>query len=133
MGRLPQHGFCQAVPCLHPGSEPAKPRLARSRTCALNHCATGLAPLLLILILKFIKTFSWRPRLLQALGTRSFKPNGEIRPALEGWVKPGQAFLKSFISGKPSYLFFVVAIILLLGKQYNYKENFKEKTSLKIS
>ena len=43
MGRLPQHGFVQAVPCLHPGSEPANPRQLRSRTCALNHCATGPA------------------------------------------------------------------------------------------
>ena len=25
MGRLPQHGFCQTLPCPHLGSEPANP------------------------------------------------------------------------------------------------------------
>ena len=35
---------CQAVPCLHLWSEPTNPGLLRSRTCALNHCATGPAP-----------------------------------------------------------------------------------------
>ena len=35
---------CQAVPCLHLGSEQANPGPPRSRTCALNCCATGPAP-----------------------------------------------------------------------------------------
>ena len=35
---------CQAVPCVHPGSELANPRPMRSGTCALNLCATGPAP-----------------------------------------------------------------------------------------
>ena len=35
---------CQAVPCLHPGSEPANPGLPRSGTCELNRYATGPAP-----------------------------------------------------------------------------------------
>ena len=35
---------CQAVPCPHPGSEPANPGPPRSGTCELNHCATKLAP-----------------------------------------------------------------------------------------
>uniref|UniRef100_A0A9L0SH60 PRELI domain containing 2 n=1 Tax=Equus caballus TaxID=9796 RepID=A0A9L0SH60_HORSE len=43
VGRLPQHG-CQAVPYLHPGSEPANPGLPRSGTCELNRCVTGPAP-----------------------------------------------------------------------------------------
>nr|XP_044618140.1 uncharacterized protein LOC106836618 isoform X4 [Equus asinus] len=43
VGRLPQHG-CQAVPCPHPGSEPANPGLPRSGTCELNRCTTGPAP-----------------------------------------------------------------------------------------
>ena len=30
----------QAVPCPHPGSEPASPGLPRSRTCELNCCTT---------------------------------------------------------------------------------------------
>ena len=34
---------CQAVPCLHPGSEPVNPG-RQSRTCALNRCASGPAP-----------------------------------------------------------------------------------------
>ena len=44
MGCLSQHGFCEAVACLHPGSEPVNPRPPRSRTCELNRCATGPAP-----------------------------------------------------------------------------------------
>ena len=36
--------LCQAVPCPHPGSEPANPGTPRSGTWALNHCATGVAP-----------------------------------------------------------------------------------------
>ena len=47
VGRLPQHGFCQAVPCPHLGSETANPGPPRSRTCILNRCTTGPAPLLL--------------------------------------------------------------------------------------
>uniref|UniRef100_A0A9L0SQ92 Beta-1,4-galactosyltransferase n=1 Tax=Equus caballus TaxID=9796 RepID=A0A9L0SQ92_HORSE len=43
VGRLPQHG-CQAVPCPHPGSEPANPGPPRSGTCELNRCATWPAP-----------------------------------------------------------------------------------------
>ena len=43
MGHLPQHGFSQVVPCLHPGSELANPRPPRSGTCALNSCTTGPA------------------------------------------------------------------------------------------
>ena len=35
---------CQAVPCLHPGSELVNPVPLRSRTCDLNCCATGPAP-----------------------------------------------------------------------------------------
>ena len=35
---------CQAVPCLHPGSEPVNPGPRRSGMCKLNHCATRLAP-----------------------------------------------------------------------------------------
>ena len=31
---------CQAVPCPHPGSEPANPGPPRSGTCVLNHCTT---------------------------------------------------------------------------------------------
>ena len=42
-GRLPQHGFYQAVPCLHLGSEPVNPGLPRSGMCAFNRCATRLA------------------------------------------------------------------------------------------
>ena len=38
----PYHSMaCQAVPCLHPGSEPVKPGLPRRGMCALNRCATG--------------------------------------------------------------------------------------------
>ena len=44
MGCLPQHGSCRAVPCPHPGSEPANPGPLRSRTCELNRCATRPAP-----------------------------------------------------------------------------------------
>uniref|UniRef100_A0A9L0IVR0 Large ribosomal subunit protein uL1m n=1 Tax=Equus asinus TaxID=9793 RepID=A0A9L0IVR0_EQUAS len=43
-GCLPQHSFCQAIPCLHPGSQPANPRLLRSRMCELNHCTSRPAP-----------------------------------------------------------------------------------------
>ena len=39
---------CQAVPCLHPGSKPANPGPPRRGTCALNRCATGPAPWLLL-------------------------------------------------------------------------------------
>ena len=35
---------CQAVSCLHPGSEAANPWPPRSGTCALNHCAAGPVP-----------------------------------------------------------------------------------------
>ena len=35
---------CQAVPCLHPGSEPANPGPPRSGMCVLNRFATWLAP-----------------------------------------------------------------------------------------
>ena len=35
---------CQAVPCLHPGSEPVNPGPPRSRTWELNPCATVPAP-----------------------------------------------------------------------------------------
>ena len=35
---------CQAVPCPHPGSEPANPRPRRCGTCELNCCATGPGP-----------------------------------------------------------------------------------------
>src|SRR3712207_6991082 len=41
---LPQHGFCQVVPCPHLGSELANPRPLRSGTCELNCCTTGPAP-----------------------------------------------------------------------------------------
>ena len=35
---------CQAEPCPHLGSKPVNPRPLRSGTCAVNCCATGLAP-----------------------------------------------------------------------------------------
>ena len=35
---------CQAVSCLHLGSEQANPGPPRSRTCKLNYCATRPAP-----------------------------------------------------------------------------------------
>ena len=35
---------CHTVPCLRLGSEPVNLRPLRSGTCALNRCATGLAP-----------------------------------------------------------------------------------------
>ena len=38
---------CQAVPRPHPGSEPANPG-CWSRTCELNCCATGPAPVLVV-------------------------------------------------------------------------------------
>ena len=47
MGHLPQHGFCQAVPCPHPESEPLYTGPPRSGTCELNCCATRPTPHLL--------------------------------------------------------------------------------------
>ena len=40
---------CQAVPCPHPGSEPSNLWPLRSRTCKLNRCATGPAPISFLL------------------------------------------------------------------------------------
>ena len=65
MGHLPQHGFCQVVPCPHPGSVPVNPSPPRSGTCELNHCTTG--PALQYNVFKFPLFFFLWPKISSCL------------------------------------------------------------------
>ena len=83
MGRLPQHG-CQAVPCQHPGSEPANPGPLRCRTCELNRCATGPAPVH-IYILKNKSNHYW----LSCAKGMQYREGARRKPLVGSFLDPG--------------------------------------------
>ena len=66
--------FCQAVPCLHPGSESSNPRPLRSRTCELNCCTTRPAPWLLFLKLQLSSTYYLSLAFLMSITLSTFSP-----------------------------------------------------------